>query len=290
MCTTACVQVGMAILCSQIQLEDLESVGDTEMQQSVGSILDWCMEVSNVVHGRVEVILGSHRRSYSDAVHGTGSRMISVNELVRTLNIDLGVLGIGVDELVVCQRGACTPVCTRSVDHDAHEPSSGSRNWLTYEPECCYISLEHVPICMLLSSSDMNQSSSPCVGMVTANGHTVCVCCYSSGCIGNENQQQQPQYALFDPAPGRLQLGLSGAQMVQMLQGSLGIPGSAVRCTICPVIVASVSGEEGEGVQALDKKKRKKNASTSHDLHRISFYCDVTLFYIQKRHTAPAGA
>lgn len=298
MCTTACMQVGMAILCNQVNLGGVSSRSDSEIQQSLGSILTWCMEVSSVVHGRVEGILEGGSVSHR-------SRMVSINELVRTLHIDLKSLGIGVEELMVCRRGAGTPIRTRVRPREQDDgcssslQQSGSKkrrmisSWLKYEADSCYISLEHLPTCMLLASSTDADSSGnmTCVGMATANGHTVCVCCYkdSSGAL-------QERYALFDPAPGRLCMGLSARQLVDMLKVSLSIPESAVRSSTTSHVQQSHDatrgnneGEEGEErddtTAAIRRKKKRCNdgSSSLHDLHKDAFYCDVTLFYIQER-------
>lgn len=311
MCTTACMQVGMAILCNQIDLSQLAThrqLSRSHHQQrrlQLEGVLNWCMDVASVVHGRLERRLwtsrgeaaeSADRRMHHDQQQEAPHRMVSVNELITTLGINLHALGVGKEEYLVCSRGRTTRLILRNssssdssnqIDQHAtgqafnagfsqRSVSSDSRQghrscWLRYETDTCYISLNHLPLCMRVATglNDASSSSSPysqastSVAMVTANGHTVCVCCYGD-CNG---------YALFDPAPGRLCISLSDREMVDMLQSALRIPESAVNGDSL-----SIHTDEHE---SCNRRRKRTKAKGSHDLEGSSFYCDVTIFYMQ---------
>lgn len=262
MCTTACMQVGMAVLCGQLDPEAAWRAAATRdeaaCQEFVG-MLNWCMSAGSIVHGRVEALLGL--REFLPAAQ---SRMVSVNELVTVLNINLPALGVGLDELVLCKQGLDTRLLQRG-------------EGLLYQPESCFIGLSHLPLCMLKGSSGT------CVALVTANLHTVCVVC-----SGSEH------YALFDPMPGQMWVGLSSAQMVCKLQRMLSMP-SSLRGSREDISIV----EKAEGTRKKRNKMGKAGSSgnaqwqdcgdgvqccrsSSGPSEQHAFYADVTLLHVKK--------
>ncbi len=250
MCTTACMQVGMAILCKQLDPSSAWQAALRRDQMACNAFvqtLNWCMNTGSIVHGRIESIL-SGNGFYSP------SRMISVNELITVLKIDLGALGVRLDELVLCKRG----VDTRLLVGGGGSSSSSSRiaGQLLYEPEHCFVTLSHLPLCMQTTNR-----SKPSVALVTANGHTLCV----AFCEG--------RFALFDPMPGQMWVGMSGAQLASKVQRMLGMPscvlGNGVE-NVCVVDKASVG-----------KKKRSKMVGSSKEDEDDLFYADVTILHVK---------
>jgi hypothetical protein len=235
MCTTACMQVGMAALCKQLDLEAAAraaSRGDLPACNEFVGGLNWCMDTANVVHGRIEAILGGGGNHFMPR-----SRMISVNELINVLGIKLDALGVGLQELVLCRRGVDTRLLL-------------VEEGLRYKAESCYISLSHLPLCMEASRRNNNNV---CVALVTANGHTVCAARYGA-----------LSYAIFDPMPGQMWVGISGAQMASRLQRMLGMP-SSVRGHGAENVCLADKREEEEGKKKqrskMDKKKKNQGSS-----------------------------
>lgn len=272
MCTTACMQVGMAILCGQLDLcaawrIGCERDGCTQLQQrslnscKVVGMLNWCMNASSTVHGRVEGILS--RRDQGHHHHYLAHpRMISANELIRVLGIDMASLGVQFEEFVVCKQGLETRMCKRK---------DGVCN-LSYESNSCYITLSHLPLCISMDSGSS-------IALVTANGHTVCAACY-------QVRQGVSAYAVFDPMPGQLWVGFSRAQLVGKVQSLLRIPAS-VRGGDVHVM------EQGFNFQKKKKKNREadRNQQDSGNTNTADamgngldetniFYGDVTVMHL----------
>ena len=234
-----CKQVDLAL----VTLPSQPLAGVTSLTQQ----LNWCMSVSSVVHGRVEMFLNMREEAalqqQGAGVSNGGSsgsgprpcpRMVSVHELIRTLNVDLNVLGIGMHKYILCSRRGCktrlqlrkppsgeaalaaaAPTTTASRGRVEDEPSSGG---LKYAASSCFISMAHLPRCMEVVGVPSAAHASPrmmSVALATANGHTVCAVYYAQG-----------KYGFFDPAPGHLTLGLSAVQMTNMLGGALHMPAS----------------------------------------------------------------
>lgn len=263
MCTTACMQVGMAVLCGQLDTEAAwraAAGGDEGACRDFVGALNWCMGASSVVHGRVQTLLA--RRELLPAAQ---SRMVSVNELVTVLHIDLPALGVGLDELVLCKQGLSTRLLERT-------------GGLLYEPESCFIGLSHLPLCM-------RKGSGACVALVTANLHTVCAVC-----SGGE------QYALFDPMPGQMWVGLSGAQLVNKLQRMLSIP-SALRGSREDISIvergggkkkrrnkmAKSSGGSAQWEDCGDGVQRCRSDGAREAAPEHAFYGDVTLLHVKNK-------
>jgi hypothetical protein len=187
MCTTACMQVAIAMLCQKVDLCSAErAMWSPALVDRVCQDLTWCMEAGNVVHGRVERVLNGDGGRYNDH-HGRyhhyhhHHHMLSVNDIVKILGIKLDALHIGTEELIVSARGQCTemgirnrrisPSCPDSKkkqqqqqqqQHQGGGKRESSRCMLKYEPASCYISLGHLPVCMeLLDSPSGCASSSP---------------------------------------------------------------------------------------------------------------------------------
>lgn len=295
MCTTACMQVGMATLCGQLDPEAAcraAGRGDDAVCTAFVGTLNWCMNAGSIVHGRVEGILG--RRDSGGGFFGQQhrSRMISVNELITVLGIDLPALGVGVEELVVCNKGLDTRMLIKEEEEEGERDEGISPK--KYEPESCFIGLAHLPMCML-TRGGQNKKKGRSVALVTANGHTVCASCCGEEC-----------YSLFDPMPGQMWVGLSGAQMSSKLQRVLGMP-SSVRGS--PEDVRFVSAKDavkdkkrnkmvkrfpnsggwedcGDGILRSGSKKIKKAQQQEQQhgddyLGDDSFYADVTVLHVK---------
>ena len=321
MCTTACMQVGMAILCNQINLSVLaEGMHPAPHEErKLVSALDWCMDVASVVHGRVETLLDQQQLNTAHRAPSSMGRMISVNDLIRTLDINLQGLGISSDELVVCSRGSTTGLIIRHAmegaqrecttchpgnvaggvgrDNAGNSGQNVGRHvhcWLMYEPQYCYVTLSHLPLCMIVDDDQPILREAPpvpfprsfpereqpeplqvlpggcgrvSIGIVTAHGHSVCICCYGIG-----------RYALFDSSPGRLCFGMTGPEMVSMLKSALRIPDSSAWANK-DVLLPKSSKPINTPLVKRRKDGRKQGAAGSVD----DFYCDVTLFYVRKR-------
>ncbi len=326
MCTTACMQVGMAMLCGQLNLGCIDSASE---KKAVVDTLNWCMEAASIVHGRVENIINSREQKlkqenaqkyncmagsiyqqntmatsiYQQNTMATSiyqqNRMVSINELVTLLGINLKQLGVCTEELFVCKRGMKTRVRIRS-------PGSGSSSVLRYEAESCFVSLGHVPVCMELNQKERQQQqkspSKVCLALFTASCHTVCAACYFQDSGG-------VSYAFFDPSPGQLQVGLSGAHVMHAVQSALGIP-STVCCRVKDVRkmaedLQHSSLAPGDSSWKARRKKQGKSGdrrvrwaeqenedgilvgvseriSASQDWLQVEddFQCDVTLMYL----------
>lgn len=286
MCTTACMQVGMAILCRQLDLRGSHAAfaaRDTRACTRVSGMLNWCMNASSTVHGRVEALLAA--KDCEKQLWGMPpSRMVSVNELVRLLGISMDALHVSMHEFFICSEG----LRTRAVEVDCAEKNSPFFG-LRYRMQSCFISLTHLPVCMQLPvvvaegaeesapRSDENRcaidliigsssSSRSCVALLTGNFHTVCAACYYSPQATPGDGEGQPcMYAVFDPMPGRLWVGLTGPQMVLLIQEQLGIPSSVVPSSIPFARSPAESGQVGgdSPVERKVKIPRKGGASAA---------------------------
>ena len=256
MCTTACMQVGMAALCGQLDLQAAQRAAsredDVAGRTAFVDMLNWCMNAGSTVHGRIETNLGRREANNSSSIttidggcnsrsitvdNSCSSRMISLNELITVLGINLDALGVGLDELVLCKQGAGTRLLVKK-----RRTGKG----LKYGPESCFISLSHLPMCMEPASSSGGMKNSTCVALVTANGHTVCAMCYNGG-----------EYALFDPMPGQMWVGMSGGQMASKLQHMLSMPSSVRGGGVGSVCL--VAEEEGGKKRRNNKAKRRQD-------------------------------
>ena len=302
MCTTACMQVGMAVLCGQLDLRRMRNLSPSSIQNT----LNWCMNAASTVHGRIESIL-RHRdnvqlssSSSSSASHpwqrgcmqlSSASRMISVNELITVLEINLPLLGVQLDELMLCQRGTETRLLH-------------AKNGLKYKPEFCFIGLQQLPMCMV-PKREGSHSTGSVTALVTANGHTVCAVCYVCG--DGDCDEDNVQYALFDPMPGRMQVGLSAVQMGCGLRSMLSMPSCIAGGTV--VVVAKEETDKqhqrgerirnkmggaglpedqweqcGDGIQCAVQSKKAARKKRSFPTDEAPFYGDVTLLYMNKVH------
>ena len=293
MCTTACMQVGMALLSGQLHLGSEEGAhrrgeGEEEdernSEQRISRVLDWCMDAGSVVHGRVSALVEmrdtggeTKRRHHHDHHHHHhhrnrgSSRMVSANELVSLLGIDLPKLGVGTEELVVCRQGLRTRLVEREIDADE------SKIVLRYEPESCYVSLAHLPRCMEVFASHEKKRARVVVALVTANHHTVCAACYGGGggCGGGTEKEEESYYAVFDPMPGQLCTGLSGGEMVARVQRMLRFPAALVHGVDVEVV------KNAKVPRSVDEKKGMEMDENLTD-EELCFYGDVTLMYVNK--------
>lgn len=279
MCTTACMQVGMALLCGQLDLCSASLSGaafgsSSSSKDPVVDTLNWCMGAASTVHGRLESILNFRdqreaaaaaaasgtRRTAEARFHSQPSnRMVSVNELVNLLGINLAQLGMRTEELFVCSRGLQTRVKVRS--------NRESTTALKYEAESCFVSLGHVPICMELDRGRV------CLAFFTASCHTVCAACYTFGKDYDAASQagpvlpmQRPLYAFFDPSPGQLQVGISGAHMVRSVQNALGIPVS-----LCSQVKYLRQMAEHTRTNPPDLWKQRKKKISGEEIRRVQW-------------------
>lgn len=273
MCTTACMQVGMAILCGRLELQYAHSAFLARDEQAcfgISRMLNWCMDSASTVHGRVESMLEvrDRRRAFLEGGQLSGelhwqnaagvapSRMVSVNELTTLLGIDMAALNVSMHELFVCKEGISTRVSATTEPSTIGEDGSREKKSaaLRYKPESCFISLSHLPACMLLKNPPphlpiMSASSSVCI--ITANLHTLCAACYrhphaasspaSRSSSSSNTSSHGCTYAVFDPMPGRLWIGLTGRQMVERVRDQLGIPSFVIPESIPPPFTASQS-------------------------------------------------
>lgn len=280
MCTTACMQVCIAVLCSKLDLLRAELAPWTkELRDAVHENLNWCMEAGNVVHGRVEGMLNTRQHSTA-SVPGSGGRhfMLSVNDIVKILGINLSALHIGMDELLVSLKGCSTGMKQRPVA----SPKDGQKGccMLKYEPVSCYISLSHLPACMELQVQPHQGPSAQRVStsIITANGHSVCCACYypSGGEI--------PSYSFFDPLPGTMCVGLSGSQMVTMVKDAIRIPSGVCWGSKPFPLVRGVNKRHRKaerskkGSHEIDGEGSSSHGGRGMELD--SFYADVTTLHI----------
>lgn len=321
MCTTACMQIGMAVLCGQVDPQGV-LLGRTSKQQATERI-DKFMEVADTVHGRVESILflrSSQQQEENARQSGGGadasvrhlaslhvnttsrkkspSRMISVNELLTTLHIDVDRIGLASHEYMVCESGV----------HARLRPTAAcsKKRRLAYASEGYRIALRHVPRCMVVvkeeddkegSSSSSSSSSLASIVLATANGHTVC------GVWQKTADRRRREYALFDSGPGMMRVGLTAEELVEGIGSALRIPRAAwgttvditesepesseseSSCAALPNLLPGTARVPG-GTRARTTKKRRRDTTTSTDMESSDggaldrFYCDVTIFYL----------
>jgi hypothetical protein len=252
MCTTACMQIAMGMLCGQIKPEE-DSCNWHTLRQKIND----CMSVGSTVHGRVESIL--NKRLDARAVVGGGRHhMVSVNELINTLRIDLGSLGVCTEELIICSRGRCTTTSPRKNAQPGHPK---------YETSSCFLCLDKLAECMIVKQEKKPTTRHVCVALATANGHTVCMSCYGEGV---------DSFSFCDPAPGELCIGLSASVMEDMLRKTLHIPDCA----------ATSSTQEPQFTSSKKGRMRVKHLGDASDYQgggdqSNEFHCDVTLFYLR---------
>ena len=275
MCTTACMQFAMALLCKQISLPLANASYHSVVQR-----IDECMNVGSIVHGRVETIM--------DRVHGKGGhmhagrmhRMISVNELISMLNIDLKGLGVHKEELVVTEMDGGSTLLTeaggtvqdsdrghrrRHVESNEDGPNASAsgnkcvRNRPRYQASSCFISLQQLPTCMEMVPTAQDTGSPMCVALATANGHTVCAASYGHGL-----------FAFFDSLPGKYVVGLSGSDMLHHVQTSLSL--------------AALQDNAPSSDSYACSPKRSRQSETRHTSRHSSppkvSLCDITLLYM----------
>lgn len=238
MCTTACMQIGMAVLCGQVNPQRILAAvrrRDGNSMAEATELIDRFMEVADTVHGRIETILFRssqlnseirqpgggvdstirHLSSLSGQGHGP-SRMISVNELLTTLRIDAERLGLASHEYMVCESGVHSRLKATK------KPAAGcAKRRLAYASEGYRIGLRHVPNCMVVAEG---ASEGACelasIVLATTNGHTVCG-------VWQKTADGRGEYALFDSAPGVMRVGLSAEELVEGIGSAIRIPRAA---------------------------------------------------------------
>lgn len=303
MCTTACLQVGMATLCGQIDPRAIFAASrcrDQAVCTEAVARIDELMASANVVHGRVETILfrEQSRRmgDECDGVDGCGRscaphRMVSVNELIGTLKIDMPKLGLIRCEYMVCEAGVGTllvPRIEESARTSAQKKEDGlvaptnGRHAAVSEPltapavaspvrrlvlaaDSYHVGLSHIPSCMVVRSrpgegqrtAELTVLSYPLasVALATANGHTVC------GMWHADADGRNAQYAFFDPAPGTLLVGMDADDMVDAIASSIRIP-SRVRGPLAKDVPRRLDEDDN------DRQEEEEEAKGSRTLAR----------------------
>jgi hypothetical protein len=321
------MQVAMAMLCKEIDLcaismgiyaSSCHSAGVGSRRSCVRSAtkkiveekLDWCMGVANTVHGRVESVLNRLESPRVNIHH-----MLSVNELISKLGINLSAIGVGIEELIVCANSSNTKLlprpqttkCPSKKESPVKKPNiTHPRKKLKYAADCCFITLEQLPKCMLVDGVVACDNAS--VALATTNGHTVCMahycgCSSSSSRVNGTTSSHKTEpgaYAFFDPSPGELTVDLSEEEMLEMLRRALNIPHlSAVEdgrnplrcsdmeehCSVPPLqgyTVRKFSECSSVKMKHLERKGHgSTNAEGNMPISPDGFYCDVTIFHMQ---------
>ena len=184
MCTTACLQFAMAVLCKRINL--LLTDEDSE----------------NILRGRLDhVVMALASRSHAQLEQKMSSRMVSVHEIINECGIDLQKLTIELEELFIVSSSSSSS--SQSAAASCEMVPSPAGHPMKYRATSCFLQdLQH-----LTQSMETQPDSLLSAAIATSNGHTVClVYC------GEENG-----FAFFDPLPGTLCMGLSSDGIVYRL-------------------------------------------------------------------------
>lgn len=293
MCTTACMQVGFAIMCRKIRLDEAHQAatrGDAAACDAVTRDIEACMRSSSVIQGRLQLIMqakdsgrGVHDARNMPYSASAPTRMMSVNELVCALDIDLEAVGVGVEELVVCRQGIPTRCEVRSPPPSSQHQPALQPCMLAFQSESVFVGLGHVPVCMVVASGSdatvCEDRASVCT--VTANSHTVCGACYYDGAVG------RVMYAVFDPLPGCLWVGLSAEGMVRCIRRQLGVPAEAVGNCVAVMEGIGASARRHGTAQPVNKRKRNRpvderaSIAQRNEDGECNFYGDVTIMYLK---------
>jgi hypothetical protein len=285
MCTTACLQVAMAVLCGQMDLRMAER-DPRRHQSNILSVLNWCMEAGSVVHGRVEGMLNRNcgdlwTNKWSPAHSTQQHHMLSVNDIIRILGINMSFLKVGIAELMVCRKGLHTILQER---HGLQESGEvGRRCMLKYEPDLCFVTLAHIPDCMQLARMPLqrsNPATDATVAIITAHGHSVAAACYYHCCNSGLGDDDCARYSFFDSLPGQMAVGLEKKQLVSLVKEALNIPVRA--CGSEEEICRTSTQEEAQFMKGERTRIRKIKRGLPDVLQDDDFYADVTLLHIMR--------
>lgn len=125
-------------------------------------------------------------------------------KVFKCLRVSPERIGIKTEELIVCREGSRSTVLRRSVD-----PARGGPSPLLYTPSTCFVTLGMVPDC--LRSTD----GGPVGCVVTSGGHSVCAMHDGAG-----------SFALFDPLPSSLVVGMTGRELADELAACTNMGGA----------------------------------------------------------------
>lgn len=201
MCTSACLQFAMAVLCRKVNL-----LCKTEEETAkLRSCIDSIMALASQSHAKLE------KSTYS-------ARMVSVHEIIQESNIDLRKLTIELEELfMVFPAAAAATSCLSSTLCELAPSKKGHP--MKYRASSCFLKdLSQLPACME-SAEEETKNPSSTVAIATSNGHTVCLvhCC-------SDQREENDFFAFFDPLPGLLCIGISESKMLDMLCETLRLP------------------------------------------------------------------
>ena len=147
MCTTACLQLAMAVLCRKISLADDE-------ERSLRDKIDRVMALASRSHAKLE---WSH----------SSARMVSVNEIIRECCINLQRLTIDLEEFsLVSASSSSSKKCEVLLAPQGHP--------MKYRATSCLVEdLQQLPMCM-----ETSLATSVSAAIATSNSHSVCLLWY----------------------------------------------------------------------------------------------------------------
>ena len=236
MCTTACMHIGMAVICGKLRPGGQD--GDHVLNQKLNHI----MGLSNNTHSRLE------RNNQSNM------RMVSVNDIIRECNLDLPKFGIHLEELFIAHRsqsGGANDRCKLVPPPSPPPPLNGNKRNVSpmkVHPSTCFIAGYQLPKCMAAAKEGHCS-----VALATSNGHTVCLIHYW------DSHKKKGRFALADPFPGVMYLGMNGDEMVHRLSQALAL---------------HLTDEEDFDSSSSSTNKRRKGYFRSEEQH-----CDISLMY-----------
>ena len=295
MCTTACLQMAVAVLCSRINL----SIDDGKTLQKK---LNHIMDLASKSHARLEQQLNPNK-----CTQPPPARMVSVFEIIQERRINLSKLNIHMEEFFVVSSSSPglveeegTSITTNTTilptNRDEDSPT------MKYKPPSCFIQPHQIPMCLVTNNKDNNVSAAT----ATSNSHTVCLLYYhyshdvNNGC-----------YAFFDPLPGTLSLRLTSQELLQKLWSALHLDDSHILLPSLPPLPPSQEQKEdfvyrrgkkfprddnesgsteGRDIMASAAKKIRSmfssqpSTSSSSPLH---LQCDITLLHKRTKNPSP---
>lgn len=125
--------------------------------------------------------------------------------MFRCLGMPPGRLGIDTEEFIVVGASRCGGTVLRPT---ACVGGGDARPRFLYTPSRCFITIGMVPDCLRTSDS------TPCGCVLTCGGHSICAMHDGRG-----------TFALFDPLPSSLAVGLTGRQLADEIARSPSMQG-----------------------------------------------------------------
>ena len=253
MCTTACLQVAMAVLCNKVCLATTNS--EDELRHKINHIMD----LASQSHARMESSTGAA------AAASSSSRMVSVFEIIQERRINLNRLSIQLEELFLTTASSSSPC-------EMVPSSSGKKGTIPvmkYRATSCFIQPHHIPLCLQTS----NPEEASAAATATSNDHTVCLIFHRGS------------YAFFDPLPGTLALDLTDQQLVDCLCKALRLqqhllvhPSSSSVSYRRGRKIKKSEEEQQEDEQAARKRMCTTSSKGQEEEHQQQ-QCDITLLY-----------